>query len=331
MKIAFHIYHFTYRGSEVASFDYAYYNRTILGNESIILCPRIRSQLDDLLAVQKFQKEFKIIEYNEVSDVNDILQRENVDAIYTLKYGKDDGFEQNIKVPTFVHCVFTTNFPHGSVYAGVSDSVSSTNPSQKFPVVNHVVYLPDVKTDYRKEIGIPDNAIVLGRHGGTDTFNIPFVVNAMKKILVERDDVWFLFCVKPDILNDPFFNNHPRVKFFPSFSDNRIKRKFINTCDMMIHACTYGESFGLSILEFAYCGKPILTWNGGSWHKQHIDNLKELGGYYNNEKDLYNFMSTIDKNMLDQETKNGTFRIDNFSPETIMKQFKNVFIDSITK
>ena len=35
MKVAFHIYHFSFRGTEIAAFDYAYYNQTILKNKSI--------------------------------------------------------------------------------------------------------------------------------------------------------------------------------------------------------------------------------------------------------------------------------------------------------
>ena len=34
-----------------------------------------------------------------------------------------------------------------------------------------------------------------------------------------------------------------------------------------------GESFGLSVLDFAYCEKPVITWNGGLWHKQHLSYL----------------------------------------------------------
>ena len=39
-KIAFHIYFFCIRGTSTAIYDYADYNETILGNESIIVVPK---------------------------------------------------------------------------------------------------------------------------------------------------------------------------------------------------------------------------------------------------------------------------------------------------
>ncbi len=39
MKVAFHVYGFGLRGTEVATYDYAHFNRTILGHESVIVAP----------------------------------------------------------------------------------------------------------------------------------------------------------------------------------------------------------------------------------------------------------------------------------------------------
>src|SRR5687767_15557130 len=39
-NIAFHVSHFTPRGTEVATYNYAYYNQAILGNTSIIVAPK---------------------------------------------------------------------------------------------------------------------------------------------------------------------------------------------------------------------------------------------------------------------------------------------------
>lgn len=321
MKIAFHIYHFTPRGSEVATFDYAYYNQKLLNNESIIVSPKIRSQPDDLTVVFKFEKEFRIFEYKNIDELEELCKKEKVDAFYVLKYGVDDKLQLK-NIPTWVHCVFKTEEFHGSVYAGVSDSVSlKNNEGKKYPVVNHVVYLPDITSDYRKELNIPQESFVFGRHGGDDTFNIPFVKNAILRILEERKDVWFIFCVKPRLLNDII---HPRLLFLESFFDTRIKKKFINTCDAMIHACLLGESFGLSVLEFAFCGKPVITWNGGLWHKQHLSNLGDKALIYNNEIEVYNIM----KNLSKQYIQKINFKIDSFNPENIMNQFKSVFIDT---
>jgi glycosyltransferase involved in cell wall biosynthesis len=320
MKIAFHVYQFSFRGSEVALFDYALYNRRILNNISVIVSPKNQKAEPHPEVLKKFMNEFQIIYYTDLNDLENICKQEGIDAVYTIKYGTRD--ELVLKnTPTWVHCVFTTNEPHGNVYSGVSDSVSQKNNNGvKYPVVNHIVHLPDINSNFRTALNIPENATVLGRHGGEDTFNVPFVKTAIIKILEEKDDIYFIFAVRPHMLND---FNHKRVIYLESFTDSRIKRKFINTCDAMIHACTLGESFGLSILEFSFCNKPVITWNGGIWHKQHLINLRDKALIYNNESELLNiFRIGFNTNLNYNVTEN-------FTADKIMKQFEQVFIKSL--
>lgn len=333
MKIAFHVNHFTFRGSEVAAFDYALYNRTILNNLSFIVSPKNSSQPVDENVLRKFSERFNIFLYDSIEDLEKICQREKADAIYFIKYGTNDGLVLK-SIPSLIHCVFTTKEKHGTVYAGVSESVSSLNsePGDKVgtsvnhPFVNHIVNLPNnITENYRKFLDIPEEAIVVGRHGGSDTFNIDFVKNVILKVLDDCPNIYFLFCVRPAIMNNV---EHKRIKYLQSFSDPKIKRKFINTCDAMLHACSLGESFGLSILEFSYCNKPVITWNGGSWHKQHLKNLGDKAILYNNEEELYKILSNYKRDEYINKDWNVTSK---FSPEKIMMQFKNVFLDPISK
>lgn len=319
-KIAFHAYCFSFRGSEVALFDYAFYNVHYLKNQSIIVAPKIRK--DNEGVVEKFEKEFPIFYYDDINDLENICQKEKVDALYTIKYGKDDKVVLK-NIPTWVHCVFTSGYEHGTIYAGVSDSVSICNSTHKYPVVNHIVYLPDLSSDYRKELNIPSDAIVFGRHGGVDTFNIPFVRDSILKFLEKRPDVWFLFAVRPMVFNGI---EHPRIIYIDHFTDNRIKRKFINTCDAMIHACYLGESFGLSVLEFSFCGKPVITWNGGYLHKQHLENLGDKAILYNDENEITNIFENFKKPTKDDQKK---YLINNFTVENVMNQFNNIFIKTL--
>ena len=39
----------------------------------------------------------------------------------------------------------------------------------------------------------PKDALVIGRNGGSDTFDIPFVKQAIQTVLNERKDIWFIF------------------------------------------------------------------------------------------------------------------------------------------
>lgn len=322
-RIAFHVYHFSFRGTEVATYDYALYNEKILANKSIIVCPvDYNTENSCVLAKEKFTDSFTVFYYSDIKQLEDICDREKVDLLYVMKYGKRDNVV-SLRIKTAVHCVFTTSENHGHVYAGVSNSVARHNEnSVLYPVVNHIVWLPHISSDYRSQLGIPSNAVVFGRHGGRDTFNIPFVTECIKKILDIRSDVWFLFCIKPDIMNI----THPRVVYIDTpFVDCRVKRKFINTCDAMIHASLLGESFGLSVMEFSYCNKPVVTWCGGLWHKQHIHTLGDKCIKYDSETELCDILYNFDKEEVKLKDWNVTA---DFSPRIVMTEFDKVFLKS---
>jgi hypothetical protein len=325
-KIAFHIYHFTFRGTEIAVFDYALFNREILKNESIIVVPYSQSQPVNEDVKKKFQSEFNIFLYTDVLDLERIIKEQSADALYVIKSGGDDNMIVR-SVPVFVHCVFTTDEPHGTVYAGVSRSVSKGN---RYPVVNHMVYLPDIKTDFRDDLGIPRSSKVFGRHGGADTFDLPFVKKAILEYLNEEDiggegtETFFLFAIRPDMMIDIW---HPRIIYLDSFTDMRIKTKFINTCDAMIHGCSMGESFGLSVLEFCHQNKPVITWTGGSLHREHHSNLGSKGIYYDSIPSLKKLMKEFSPLLhtgIDYKSI-----VAPFSPHKIMKSFNEVFLSRI--
>ena len=127
-------------------------------------------------------------------------------------------------------------------------------------------------------MGIPKDALVLGRHGGSDTFSLEFVKNVIRNILPQRSDLYFVF------LNTNKFVEHERVKYLPWTMSEDEKAKFVNTCDGMIHARFDGEIFSLSTAEFSVRNKPIITWKPdnvpGHYDTGHIWVLKNNGIYY---------------------------------------------------
>ena len=322
MLIAFHVSNFSFRGTEVATFDYAYYNIKILKNDSIIVYPKNRNKdIENIDMFNKFKNNFKIYCYDTLGELETYLQSLNCRGIYFIKYGKKDELEMK-SIPTFIHCVYTTDEPHGTVYAGVSQSVSKN----KYPIVPHIITIENDKNNLRKQLNIPDNAIVYGRHGGSDTFNIPFVKEAIKEVLNKNKDVYFIFAVKPLMLSDI---NHERLIFTKPFVDTRLKRQFINTCDAMIHACSLGESFGISVLEFSKCNKPVITWDGGDWNKQHLINLGEYAIKYRNKEELIEILSESKENEKWRENRDYWKTTIPFTPENVMKQFNEVFLRKI--
>ena len=101
----------------------------------------------------------------------------------------------------------------------------------------------------RAKLGIPKDAVVLGRHGGLDTWNLDFVNKTILKVLDVRTDLHFIF------LNTLKFAQHSHIHFVDGTHDNILVSEYINSCDAMIHARWEGETFGLACAEFPYQGK----------------------------------------------------------------------------
>jgi len=130
-----------------------------------------------------------------------------------------------------------------------------------------------------------------------------------------RSDIVFLF------LNTYKFITHPRVIYLDSTSDMYFKTKFINTCDAMLHARMQGESFGLSVLEFACKNKHIITY-GLSPEKSHIMYLKDNCSVYYNQNNLDQILNNINK----KNPYNTCYLNEMFSPCNVMDKFKKVFL-----
>jgi hypothetical protein len=99
MKIAFHSKQLSMRGTEVALFDYAYFNREYLGNESLI----ISDKKNDLAALRKFQDHFDLYLYEEFSEIERTFSTQIIlfSSIY-LHYFQDRNYlNQLLSSPRF--------------------------------------------------------------------------------------------------------------------------------------------------------------------------------------------------------------------------------------
>lgn len=306
-----------FRGTEVSLFDYMFFNQKILHNFSTLYLKEPAEHNQKVLDL--FKSNFKIIHYTDTEDLENVLLKNKTDAVYNIKFGLPSGSDVK-KTPMLVHCVYDMTIPHGLVFAAISEDVS-TKFNQK-AVVPHIVSLFDTSEDFREELGIPKNAKVFGRHGGEDTWDLEFVRNTIFRILSEQENYYFIFAVRPIILKNV---NHSRIICLDSFVEAKTKRKFINTCDAMIHAQTLGETQGLSCLEFSAANKPVITWNGGK-AKQHLKNLKDKCILYEGEQDLYDILISFDPAV---ESKKDWRAVEQFSPENVMKIFDDVFLTPV--
>jgi hypothetical protein len=157
----------------------------------------------------------------------------------------------------------------------------------------------------------------LGWYGGSDSFNLDFVKEAVLAAVQKRADLYFLF------MNMDPFAQHERLLFLPGNSDLDYKVKFINTCDGMLYVRGIGESFGLACGEFSIRGKPVITY-ALSPQRIHIVILGEKAILYKGKKDLADIFQNFDRKT--QRQKNWDAYSKNLSAKVIMKQFNDVFI-----
>ena len=328
MRIAFHSGYLGERGTSVALYKYAKYNQEILGNESII----ISSGVNPSPAIERFNA-FPISLYDGQSidgikndniriAIEKICDEQKIDVFYAIKAGENDGIMPT-NAKSIAHCVFRMHDPHADVYSGICKYVSEKFGG-KYPYVHHILEKedPDNHDTFREEFNIPKDALVLGRHGGNDTFSLPFVYPAIKQALDNRKDLWFIF------LNTNKFIEHERVIYLPLTIDESVKAKFVNTCDAMMHARADGEMFSLAVAEFSCRNKPIITWLPKEiphfYDFGHIYLLQNNAIYYDTAQDLYNILCYFDKNEMSK--LNWDPYTANYTPEIVMNEFKNVFL-----
>jgi len=305
------------RGTTIAVFDYAYYNQTILKNKSIVLFDATRRD-NNQQVIEKFQKHMEVVPVHNWSEVDPILLHKKADLFYIIKYGTPDHKLSKV-VKTVVHSVFDcspTNI-HGDVYAAISPWV---NGYQKgLPVVPHMVHLPSIpkERNFRTYLNIPEDAIVFGRHGGVEKFNIPYVCEIVYNVAKAFPNIYFLF-----VNTYTFCESLKNIIHIDKIIDLEMKASFINTCDAMIWGRDDGETFGLSIAEFSIMNKPVFANKEGK-DKAYIHLLGEKAVWYNKDT-LYSLLTTFDKkDVLDKDW--NAYR--DYNPDNVMSTFKKVFID----
>lgn len=315
MKILFHTPSIDIRGTCVSLYDYAHYHETLHGGKSTIITARNGNH--DECALVKFTKRFRVIYYDSVDQLCDLSDLDkDFDIFYTIKYGKNDGIlVKNIK--SVIHCVFDLSEPHGDVYAAVSDTLAKKFGKTTF--VPHMIGLKPslTKENMRKSLGIPSDAIVFGRHGGLDTFDLKMAFDAIKNIVTTRSDIYFI------LVNTVKFYNHPHIIHIDKIVDMDEKNRFICSCDAMIHAQSLGETFGIAIGEFSVNNKPIISYNGPVWNDNYKTILKDKALWYTTQEECFNIMNTFDPEKYKNMDMN-CYR--DYSPEKVMKIFNQVFV-----
>ena len=324
-RIAFHCTQLCERGDAVALHDYAYYNREILNNESVIFYKV--NKINKECVITKFKREFICVTYETNQQLEDLVQQYDVDYMYNICWGNPNEDYNQISCPILWHAIFTNapfsrnNKPPGfDRYAVISRYLTDKYSCNK-SFVPHMINMPkcEPSDNLRKKYGIPKDAFVLGRYGGSDSFDIGYVHQAIREILQEHSDIYFIFA------NTNVFYSHPKIIYMDTLIEQIDKARFIQTCDMMIHGRTVGETFGIAIGEFSFYNKPVMTNFSvpiGNLLSDncHVEILGKKGFIYKSCDEVKSIIQKMYINGIDK-TKNWK-AYDDYCPERVMLQFK---------
>jgi len=269
------------RGTEIGLYDYAHFNEILLNNKSIIITNKI---IDHDIFI-KFSKRFSSIIFlkeKSVNQIDKIVNDYKIDLIFFEKSGLIENIEPTL-CKSIIHCVFNPSQPHGTIFTVIGKTINTIYKTN-FPVLPYIVNVESINTNLRKIFKIPDNAIVFGRYGANDTFDIKFVKDLINNW--NKTNTYFLF------MNTDKFTDSKYCIFINKNTNLKFKRAFINTCDAFLHARLRGETFGFSIAEFALCNKPIISF-AYSVEREHINILGDKIILYKNYNHLKNILENF--------------------------------------
>lgn len=313
------------RGTHGNTWALAHFNETMLGNKSIIIARSLATYRDSDTtdeSVFSFTDRFETHFLPEPSEYDAFLKDRGVHVAYIVLAGfyNETETQTPTSVPTIVHCVFANMGTKGTLRVAVSPIIRAVAP-----VLSNIVYVDATKrTDLRAELGIAPEAIVIGRYGGYNQFDVPFVVNHIVAYARAHPHVVFLF-----MNTRPFTSEEvPNIKFLPGKRQLDFKMRFIRTCDAMLHARSDGETHGMSVGEFALMGRPVITTRCGN--VAHIDvYLRERAIVVSDVESLeraLDHVKRIDNNDIIPPTG-----YDECTPAIIMPQFASFLDRAITE
>jgi len=312
MNIAFWDNQLCERGTTTSLFDYAFYNEKLLKNKSFIFYEK-NNVNNNATVIKKFEEKFKVFGVENFEQVDEILKMYSITHIYIIKSGEYDNRISKV-AKNCIHCVFNCNYQHGDVYSVISKNVNGYNG--QYPIVPHMINLPENNDNLRKQLGIPENAIVFGGYGGANQFDIMNVHKVVYFIANNYKNIYFLFANFYK-----FCPTSPNIIHLDCIIELDEKVKFINTCDAMLHARSDGETFGIAVGEFSSKNKPVITTRCGSL--AHLEILGDKCILYITIQDLVDILTNFDP--IKEKAKDWN-AYTNYTPDKVMKIFNDTYL-----
>ena len=313
MRVAFITNQLGLRGTEVALAAYAHHARDLWGWDVWFVVRHAREDAPrngdcTPQSIAHYESQFDVV-YSGCDAATDAWLEANVDVAVVELYGTPDGWLPS-RVKTVAHCVFVATHPLPcTVHTAVSESVARGAPGVH--VLPNIADAPEPDGDLRSALGIPPDAVVFGRHGGLDTFDIPWVHGVVQRVAAEHPHIVFIF------LNTRRFCDLPNVLHLDATTCPMHKARFVATCDAMLHARDIGETFGLAVAEFALQRKPVIT-HATARDTEHLRLLGDEATPYRDAHELRRTLTTF------RPRRTGPTGYDAYRPEAVMPLFRTL-------
>jgi hypothetical protein len=300
-------------GTTVAIYDYAFFNQTLLQNNSFVFYDKNNGNTRTEI-VEKFKCQFVVHETDNFKEVDEYIEKYKITHMYIISYGLFESNRISKIAKNCIHCVFTCNQPHGDIYTSISPWVKGNNGS--YPVVPHMINLTKNDNNMRKELNIPEDAVVFGGYGGSYSFNIEFVHKVVYNIAKNNPSIYFLFANF-----NKFCEELPNIIHLPMIVEIDKKVEFINTTDAMLWGRKEGENFGIAIGEFSSLNKPVISMKIGDQSHVHLLGNKAL--WYNDSNSLHNILLNF-RPEIEKDKDWNAYR--EYTPEKVMQIFQQVYL-----
>ena len=355
LNICFHTNEFNGRGTTVAIYDYAHYNEVLLGHKSTFIMPNTDAVIKGV-SYDRFHQRFGPIHLYDPQGTNHLsitARQQQCDIIYLMKSGEartPPSYERQFSCygpPISVHGIFSWE-EHGAAYALLSDEqIKTVSPTTYQTLqstddldnhwVPHIVALPTLnkteqqevkKLNFRKKLKIPSKDVtVFCRHGGSGTFDIGYVQDAVCKIVKQfPSNTYFVF------LGTTRWSNHQNctanypnnIHFLPETASTLIKEAYFQACDVMIHGRSDGEMFSMAIAEASIHNLPVITTVKPGTPRQPVV-LQNKAFLFNDQSSLMKQLTHFIQNGVNKDKDYNAYH--EYSPKAVMKRFSRIFIE----
>ena len=262
VKILFHANQCGFRGTDVATYNYAFFGELLYNMKAYHTFPEhmVHSESQRIKLEARFPGRVLPLKVGYVWDEDPIGYSqallhiiEQYDIQYLFK--EEAGTEKELvltSIPTLVHAVFDCQQSHGHRMLAISPAVEAHGTSCAGNVPYMVWMAQCGRDSLRLEFRIPDDAFVYGWLGGTDAWDAA-VTDIVKDVAVRLGGkVFFMFQNFPAD-QAPILEELPNVRLIGPTNDDEFKCRFGQTMDIFLHPRLIGETFGMSVAEVRNC------------------------------------------------------------------------------